>query len=405
MKIPLSKPYWGKEEERAVLSALKNTSGAGDGPWSKKLSESLKLLTGSKYVYPVTSCTAGLELAMSVLGAGAGDEVILPSFTMTSTANCIVVKGAKPVFAEIRGDTYNIDPDSIRRLINKKTKGIIIVHYAGMPVDLEEIITLTKRNKLFLVEDAAHAIGAKLGGKMLGTFGDIGVYSFHGTKNISCGEGGAVVTDSKLLAGKIEIYRAHGTNRNKFLAGLVDKYSWVGEGSSYFLSDLLASIICAQLTKFDRIIAKRSRIAKEYAKALLPFQSLINLPVVPEGASANWHIYAIRFLNPKHRDIFIAKMRRKGIEVSSHYMPLHNSLMGQKLHDHGRDLSITDMVSRSLVRLPIYPGLTRKQLDYIINSAKKILTEFRTVLSDSPLGSPPIESGPPQGCCVVTPLG
>lgn len=375
-KIPLTKPYWGSLEQKTVLSALKNSTGAGDGPWSKKLVSLLKEITGAKYIFPVTSCTAGLELAMAALGVGPGEEVILPSFTMTSTANCILNCGATPVFADIDKRTYNIDSKQIEPLINKRTRGIMVVHYGGMPVELENIKKIAGKYRLFLVEDAAHAIGAKYKDKMLGTFGDIGVYSFHGTKNISCGEGGAIVTNDEGLAKKMEIYRMHGTNRNEFIRGMVNKYTWVGKGSSYALSDLLAALVYAQLKKMETVIYKRRKIASYYQEYFTKFKRLVQLPIVPSYTFPNWHIYALSFFIPSHRDVFIVKMREKGIEVSSHYEPLHTSSMGRKLAGNKRNLPVTGKISRTLVRLPIYPGLTERELSFITQEAGRILEKF-----------------------------
>lgn len=377
MYIPLTKPYWGKEEEKAVIAALRTGMGTGDGPYSRKLSKKLKELTGSKYAYPVTSCTHGLELGLAALGLKIGDEVILPSFTMTSTANCVVLRGATPVFADIDDRSYNIDPQDLERIITKKTRGIIVVHYAGMPCRMEEISALAKKHKLFVVEDAAHAIGAKYRGKALGAWGDVGVFSYHGTKNVSCGEGGAVITNNQELAGKMEIYRANGTNRNAFLKGLVDKYSWVGPGSSFFLSDILAGIVCTQLGKLQKIITKRIQIASYYNKIFAPFQKLIQLPIVPVDAFPNWHIYAIRFSQRQLCQMFIDGMRKAEIEVSPHYVPLHTSEAGRKFSRPVRKLPITELVSQTLIRLPIYPGLSKNELGYIARKATSLLNSLR----------------------------
>lgn len=373
MKIPLTKPYWDRREEQAVTQALRNSSGSGDGRYSKKLSEELRKITGSKFIFPVTSCTHGLELAMSVLHVCSGDEVIIPSFTMTSTANAVVLRGAKPVFADIEGTCYSINPVEIVKKITKKTRGIILVHYAGMPCFLEKIREIAKHYGLFVVEDAAHAIGSRYKGRMLGTWGDIGVYSFHGTKNVSCGEGGAIVTDNPILAEKIGIFRANGTNRDKFTQGVTDKYSWIEIGSSYFLSDILAALVIAQIKKMQTIIRKRERIAKFYTKLFSPYKRIIQLPVLPPDTLANWHIYAIRFLKRENRDFFIKKMRIKGIEVSFHYTPLHSSLAGKKYGVVIGTFPVTDSVSNTLVRLPIYPGLTGRQLRYISDTSRSIL--------------------------------
>lgn len=376
MNIPLTKPYWGKREEQAACEAIRSFHGSGDGPYTAKLVKKLSELTGSRYILPVTSGTHGLELAMIAFGVKQGDEVIIPSYTMSSTANCVVLQGGKPVFADIENRTFGIDPLDIQKCISKRTKGIIIVHYAGMPCDIESILVIAKKHKLFVVEDGAHAIGAYYKGKALGTFGDIGIFSFHGTKNISCGEGGVVLTNRKDLADSMEIYRANGTNRNAFLKGEIKKYSWVGKGSSYFLSDILANIVNVQLDQITTINNKRKQIAAYFTKHLKQFKTLIDLPRFARDTKPNWHIYALRFFSPEHRTIFCQIMKQAGIEATSHFVPLHSSLMGKKLGGGKRQLPVTDQVARTLVRLPIYPGLTKKELTYITKTARKALASL-----------------------------
>ncbi len=373
MNISFTKPFWGKEEERAVVQAIRDRHASGDGPNSKELILRLQKLTGAKFVFPVTSCTHGLELAMLAEELGPGDEVILPSYTMTSTANAIVLRGATPVFADIDEKYFNIDPIDIERKITKKTRGIIVVHYAGMGCKMEEITEIAKKHKLFIVEDAAHAIGATYLGKSLGNWSDIGVYSFHGTKNVACGEGGAVLTNDAKLARKLEIYRANGTNRNAFLRGEVAKYHWISVGSSYFLSDILAGVDNAQLEKLSIINRKRSEVAAYYTKKLSRFYKLITLPSVPKGSKPNWHIYALRFDTGEHAAIFLQQMRAAGVEVSRHYTPLHSSPAGRKFGKKSVRLPVTDRVNDTLVRLPMYPGLTRKELSFITTTAQTIL--------------------------------
>lgn len=380
MQIPLTKPFWGREEERAAVGAIRNLHASGDGPANKELVERIQKLTGAKFVFPVTSCTHGLELAMLALGIGPGDEVIMPSFTMTSTANCVVLRGATPVFADIEDKYFCIDPADIERKITKKTAGIIVVHYAGMACDMEKITVMANRHKLFIVEDAAHAIGASYFGKSLGIWGDIGVYSFHGTKNVACGEGGAVLTNSGKLAKKLEIYRANGTNRNAFLRGEVAKYHWLDYGSSYFLADTLAAIVNAQLDKLPTINRERTKVTAYYTKKLAGLRKLVTLPSVPKGSKPNWHAYAICFNSAEHADIFLQQMRAAGIEVSRHYVPLHSSPMvaskGLAFRGKGealRKLPVTDRVYETLIRLPIYPGLKKKELSYITKTTTRVL--------------------------------
>lgn len=375
--VPFNKPFWGKEEERAVVNALRKTIGTGDGPNTAFVTDQLRKLTGASYVLPVTSCTHGLELAMAAYGIGQGDEVIMPSFTMTSTANAVVLFGGTPVFADIDPTYFCLDPDDVERRITRKTRGMIIVHYAGMACQMERLRDIAKKKKLFIVEDAAHTIGAYYQGSMMGNIADIGIFSFHGTKNISCGEGGAVLTNSKALFGKMEVYRANGTNRNAFIRGDVAKYSWVSGGSSYFLSDILAAVLGEQLKKIARITKTRNAIAREYTRGLQPFSSFLQLPSVPEGTKPNWHIYAVKFRKAEHRDSFIQMMRAAGVEVTSHYVPLHSSTFGRKLSGSVTKLPVTDEVSRTIVRLPVYPGLTKKQIRYVIQCAKKTIRSMQ----------------------------
>ncbi|KKR03408.1 MAG: 4-keto-6-deoxy-N-Acetyl-D-hexosaminyl-(Lipid carrier) aminotransferase [Microgenomates group bacterium GW2011_GWC1_39_12] len=376
MKISLHKPYWGKEESRIVADSLKKSNGVGDGLYTKRLDDVIKRLTHSSYVFAVPSCTHGLELACRVMGIGIGDEVIVPGFTLSSSANCVVLTGARPVFADIEENTYCIDPKSIIQLISKKTKGIIVVHYAGMPCRMEEIQSIAKQHKLFIIEDAAHCIGAYYKGKMLGTIGDVGVYSFHGTKNICSGEGGMVVTNNKKLVEKMDIFRANGTNRSAFLDHRVALYTWVGLGSSYLLSDLLAALLIAQLKKLIIITKKRTAIAHRYTKSFLSYPG-VHVPTVPRGALPNWHIYAIRFDKPTIAKQFTQYMNEHNISAVRHYVPIHTSPMGRelsgKLH---RPLPVVERVAETLVRLPIYPGLSKKQIERVIKVSTKAFALF-----------------------------
>lgn len=418
MKIPLHKPFWGKKAETAVIRAMRTGSGTADGPNSQILREKLKKLTKAKFALPVTSCTHAMELAVVSLGAKTGDEVIVPSFTLASTATAVMIRGAKPVFADIDPATYCLDSADVARLITKRTVGIMTVHYAGMAgPNFDKLLALSEKHKLWLVEDAAHCIGSYYGGtdaldsssfdsrrqgpddslllsrgakavmalekarrpasthgKHLGTFGDAGAFSFHGTKNVACGEGGAVVTNIATLADKMEIFRAIGTDRQAFLRGKVSLYQWVGEGSSYFLSDIFGALLNIQLDQIDTINKDRQHIASKYTDALKQFASKVQLPIVPKGMTEpNWHIYALKFCSPHMRKIFVAKMREHHIEVSTHYVPLHTAPMGRKLGGTKRKLAVTDDVAATLVRMPIFAGMTARELEYVISTAQKVL--------------------------------
>lgn len=378
MHIPLHKPYWGKAAEQAVVGAMRTGSGTADGPHSKAMREKLRVLTGARHAMPVTSCTHAMEAIVASLGAHSGDEVVVPSFTLSSTATAAMIRGAKPVFADIDESTYSLDPADVERAITKRTVGIITVHYAGFGgTHFDALRKLAKRRKLWLVEDAAHCIGSYYKGKHLGTFGDAGAFSFHGTKNVACGEGGAIVTDSSRLADRMEIFRAIGTDRQAFLAGKVSLYQWVGEGSSYFLSDIFAALVNVQLERIGDITRDRQRIAARYTRELASFGNKVRLPSVPSGMTTpNWHIYALGFAGSAARKKFVTGMRAKHIEVTTHYVPLHTAPMGRCLAGRPRRLPVTERVADTLVRMPIYAGMTEKELEYVVTAARKVLRQL-----------------------------
>lgn len=378
MKIPLHKPYWGASAEAAVIHAMRTGAGTADGDESMGMRTRLEKITGATYAIPVTNCTHAMEAAVACLGAHIGDEVIVPSFTLASTATAVLARGATPVFADIDPQTYSLDPISVERLITKKTVGIITVHYAGFAgLHFDALRVLAKKHHLWIVEDAAHCIGAEYKHRALGTFGEAGALSFHGTKNVAAGEGGAILTNLSRLASKMEIYRSIGTDRMAFLKGKVSAYRWVGEGSSFMLSDLLAALINVQLDQIDTINADRTRIAHAYTRAFEGFLEKIQLPSVPFGMTqSNWHIYAFTFQTGAQRDTFLSRMHEKNIGVSSHYMPLHVSPMGKKFVRVAYTLPVTENVARTIVRMPIYAGMTQNELEYTITTAQKVLTSL-----------------------------
>lgn len=375
MKIPLHKPYWGELAEAAVIHAMRTGSGTADGPNSAILREKLKKVTGAKFALPVTNCTHAMEAAVASLGAKTGDEVIVPSFTLSATATAVMIRGATPVFADIDPVTYSMDSKDVERVITKRTVGIMTVHYAGMAgPGFDNLRTLARSHKLWIVEDAAHCIGAMYKGRGLGTYGVAGAFSFHGTKNVACGEGGAIVTDNASLADKLEIFRAIGTDRQAFLQRKVSIYQWVGEGSSYFLSDILAALLNIQLDQIHTINKNRHHIATEYTRGWKQFSEKVQLPIVPKGMTEpNWHIYGLKFQSSQARKTFVTKMREHHIEVSAHYVPLHTAPMGRKLRAAARKLPVTEDVAATLVRMPIFAGMRENELDYVISTAQKVL--------------------------------
>lgn len=375
MKIPLHKPFWGKKAEDAVIAAMRTGSGTADGPYSALLRKKLSALTGATTALPVTSCTHAMEAIIACVGAKSGDEVIVPSFTLASTATAVMIRGARPVFADIDPVTFSLDPHDVEKMITKKTVGIMTVHYAGMAgPHFDALMDVAKRRKLWVVEDAAHCIGSYYKRKHLGTFGIAGAFSFHGTKNIACGEGGAIVTDNTRLAERMEIFRAIGTDRQAFLQGKVSIYQWVGEGSSYFLSDIFANLINIQIDQIDRINKDRNQIASQYTKSFASFADKVQLPVVPQGMTQpNWHIYALKFPSIDMRKKFVTYMREKDVEVSTHYVPLHLSPMGEAIGGGKRRLSVTEEVAATLVRMPMYAGMKESEIAYVVTTAQKAL--------------------------------
>jgi len=354
--IPLSKPYFDEREVEAAARVIRSGKVGGGGLVGRELEQEMAERFGVRHVLTTTSCTHAMEAALMACGVGRGDEVICPSFTFTTTATSIVQRGARPVFVDIEADTYNIDPHEIAKAVTPRTKGIMPVHYAGHACDMDAIMAMAEKHRLFVIEDAAHAIGAGHKGQPLGTVGDIGCFSFHETKNLVCGEGGALLTNDDDLAAKLETIREKGTNRAAFLRGDVDKYTWVSAGSSYVLSDILAAIALEQLRKLDEITAARTAIAERYVEELQGVEGIV-LPVVKPYAQPNWHIFAIRVPDGT-RDEFIAALRREGIGATFHYVPLHSSPFGRQVGRQVGDLAVTDLVARTLVRLPLFPAMS-----------------------------------------------
>ncbi len=369
--IPLHKPFWGKEEERAAISAMRGGTGVGDLFYSEELSKKIKRVLNIKYVLPTGSGTASLELACASI-LEKGDEVLIPSFTFSSCANAVILAGAKPVFCDVNINTYNIDVSDIKKRITKKTKAIMVVHYAGMACEMDEIVDIAKRHKLSIIEDAAHALGAKYKGISLGTIGRVGCFSFHGTKNAASGEGGTFVTNDKDIMKKAEILREKGTNRSSFMRGERRKYSWVNVGRSLILSDILSAIALEQIKKLDKITSLRRKNAEYLLKKMGGLSSKIILPIIPEATQPNWHIFAIRV--PRIvRDKVIGELRSYGVEASFHYLPLHASVMGKKLGYRVGDLPVSEEVASTLIRLPMHPKLKKSELDFIAAACAKVI--------------------------------
>ena len=364
-------PYVDKAADY-IQECVKNQKICGDGEYTKKCNAWIEERTGTGKCLLTTSCTHATELAALLCDIKPGDEVIMPSYTFVSTADAFVLRGAIPVFVDIRPDTMNIDETLIEDAITEKTKAIVPVHYAGVACEMDTIMDIARRHHLKVVEDAAQGVMAFYKGKALGTIGDFGAYSFHETKNYSMGEGGALLIRDKKDVEAAEIMREKGTNRSKFFRGQIDKYTWVNYGSSYLPSDMNAAYLYAQLEIADEINEARLACWNRYYEQLLPLKEAgkIGLPTVPEGCVHNAHMFYIKARDLEQRTRFISYMKENGVLTVFHYIPLHTSPAGQKFgRFHGED-RYTTRESERLVRLPMYYGLTLDQVDFISGLVK-----------------------------------
>jgi len=381
-KIDFHKIYLSGNEKKYIEDALNKGNLSGDGFYTKKVSEFLEEKFDLIKVLMTTSATHALEMAAQLIDLKEGDEVIMPSFSFSSTANAVIKTGAKPVFAEVKLNNFNLDPADFESKITARTKAVIPVHYAGISCEMKEIKKIAKKNNIYIIEDAAHAVNSFYQGKAAGSMGDFGCYSFHGSKNFVSGEGGAIIinSDQHKLIEKAEIIREKGTNRSSFLRGEIDKYNWVGKGSSYLPSDILMALLLAQLEQIDYITKQRKQIFDFYNQHLEKFLTeyfLEIIPQIPEDRQSNYHLYYLKFKNQKIRDFILKKLRKKGIETAFHFQPLHASPMGKKLGYQKRDLQLTNDIAASMLRLPIYPGLSAADLNYIIAELRNIFLEIK----------------------------
>ena len=370
IKIPFNRPFLVGKELFYIAQSVLSGHTAGDGLFTQKCQNLLEDRFGIEKVLLTPSCTAALEMAAILCDFIPGDEVILPSFTFVSTANAFYVRGAKPVFIDIRSDTLNMDEAKIEEVITKRTKAIIPVHYAGVACEMDAIMEGAQRHKIFVVEDAAHAMNAKYQDKYLGTIGDLGTYSYHETKNVICGEGGAIALNNKKFVKRAEIIREKGTNRSQFFRGQVDKYTWVDIGSSYLLSDLLAAFLYAQLENMQKIQERRMQLYQIYINALIPLanEGKLRLPFLSNDSETNYHLFYIVVNDSKTRNALMDYLRSKGILAVFHYIPLHLSPMGRNLGYRKGRLPLTESISDRLLRLPLYYDLQKEEQEEIINA-------------------------------------
>ena len=360
-----------------IEECVRNQKICGDGAYTKKCNRWIEERTGTTKCLLTTSCTHATELAALLADIRPGDEVIMPAYTFVSTADAFVLRGAVPVFVDIRPDTMNIDEKLIEAAITDKTKAIVPVHYAGVACEMDTIMDIAARHGLLVIEDAAQGILATYKGKALGAIGDFGCYSFHETKNYSMGEGGALLIRDGKYVEDAEIIREKGTNRSKFYRGQIDKYTWVNYGSSYLPSDMNAAYLYAQLEQADEINQARLACWNRYYERLTPLKEAgkLELPVVPEGCVHNAHMFYVKVKDITERTAFISFLAENGVHSVFHYIPLHTAPAGQKFgRFHGED-RYTTAESERLARLPMYYGLSLEQVDYICDVIYKFFAE------------------------------
>lgn len=365
-------PFTGKETEY-IQEAVRAEKICGDGQFTQRCNRWLEKKTGTSKALLTTSCTHATELAALLMNVQPEDEVIMPSYTFVSTADAFVLRGAVPVFVDIRPDTMNLDETKIEAAITEKTVGIVPVHYAGVSCEMDAIMDIARRHHLWVIEDAAQGIMSTYKGKALGTFGEFGCFSFHETKNYTMGEGGALLIRDESYVEEAEILREKGTNRSKFYRGQIDKYTWVNYGSSYLPSDMNAAYLWAQLEMAEEINGERLAIWKRYAACLAPLKEkgILELPTIPEDCVHNAHMFYIKVRDIEERTQLIAELKEKGIMAVFHYIPLHSAPAGLKYgRFHGEDV-YTTRESERLLRLPMYYGLAPDQVDYICKMIKE----------------------------------
>jgi dTDP-4-amino-4,6-dideoxygalactose transaminase len=368
--VPFHRPTRVAEELASIAESLREGQSASASAFGKLCAQRLSETLGVSYAAMTTSCTHALELAALALGVEPGSDVVVPSFTFTSTANAFVLRGARIRFADIQPDTLNLDPRHLDRLVSRDTRAIIAMHYAGVACDMDAIMAIAGAHGATVVEDAAHALFGFYRGRPLGTIGAIGTFSFHRTKNFSCDEGGAFVTDNSDLAEAAEIIREKGTNRAQFLRGMIQKYEWVRDGSSYVLAEILAAQLFAQLEQAAEIQNKRRNIWVRYQDNLRDWAERegVRQPHVPEGCEPAWHLYYLVMPSPEARDRLLDDLRADGIGAAFHYPPLHLTPMGRRLGGRPGDAPVAEWVAERLLRLPFYTDLSESDQARVVDA-------------------------------------
>ena len=377
MSIPFNWPHMTGKELYYIAEAHFNGKLAGDGPFTKKCHDWIQENAKTAKALLTHSCTAALEMSALLLDLQSGDEVIMPSYTFVSTANAFVLRGAVPVFIDIRADTLNIDETKIEASITERTRAIVVVHYAGVSCEMDTIISIAKKHNIIVIEDAAQGIMSSYKNRPLGSIGDLGAFSFHETKNVISGEGGALLINDKSLVERAEILREKGTDRSRFFRGLVDKYTWKDIGSSFLPGELIAAFLYAQLEEAENITAKRMLIWNSYHQAFSKAESagLIRRPVIPIECKHNAHMYYLIVPSAQIRNSVLEKLMHQGVNAIFHYVPLHSAIAGQKFGRSDSDMSITNEVSSQIIRLPLWIGMNEIKIDYVVSSVFNALTK------------------------------
>jgi dTDP-4-amino-4,6-dideoxygalactose transaminase len=369
LQVPFHRPTSTPRAIELVAEAARSRHPGGDGPFGRQVEAVLSTVVGERTLL-TTSCTHALEVAAILLGLGPGDEVVVPGFTFVSTALAFTMRGATPVFVDVRPDTLNLDERQLEAAITPRTRAVVPVHYGGIACDMDAIGSIAARHGVAVVEDAAHGLLGAHRGRPLGSIGDLGAFSFHETKNFSAGEGGALVVRDPELAARAEIIREKGTNRSRFFRGEVDKYTWVDLGSSYVMADVLAAMLLGQLEERDAVQAARRATWERYDSALRGWAAEhgVATPVVPVGCDPAWHLYHLVLPTDDARDRCISHLRERGVKATFHYLPLHLSEMGLRFGGRAGQLPVTEAVSDRLVRLPLYTDLTPDEREQVVDA-------------------------------------
>jgi dTDP-4-amino-4,6-dideoxygalactose transaminase len=372
IRIPFNRPFATGKEIDSIRAAIATPKLSGDGPYTAQCHGLLEQSLGIQKALLTTSCTHALEMAALLLNTAPGDEVILPAFTFPSTANAFALRGARPVFVDIRADTLNIDESQIEQRITERTKAIFVVHYAGVGCEMDTILAIARRHGIGVIEDTAHGLYGRYRGRNLGTLGQLAALSFHETKNFSCGEGGALLINDANFNQRAEILREKGTNRSQFFRGEIDKYTWVDVGSSFLPSDLLAAFLRTQLEHRDQIQSMRRKIWETYARELASWaeNSGIRLPIIPPECEQSYHMFYMIMPSFESRQALISHLTGLGILAVFHYLPLHLSPMGLRFGGCQGDCPVTENLADRLLRLPFFTGMSSSEQSQVIDAVR-----------------------------------